>query len=86
MSKEWKTGVADEDWKVAICTRDIEMVARTIATIEYVMGGMIDTFTGAEIRQALMVYAESAKKSIVIALDRDDAATLEMRLRQIKGA
>lgn len=74
MTKEWKSGPADEPWKVAICERDIEDAKKVIRFIHSVLVGghksldaMSDDLrrmTGVQIIKGLNDYIDSRLKSI----------------------
>ena len=62
--KVWKSGDADEEWKRYICKRDISRASRTLSHAEYVLGADLSLFTGAQIKEALKDYINSAKRSL----------------------
>lgn len=63
-AKEWKSGVADEDWKVSICERDIRDAKRAVSLFEDVLGAPLEQFSGRQIRSAMDAYIASAQASI----------------------
>lgn len=75
MAKTWTAGKADEDWKVAICDRDIERVEGLASKLDDILNyepskgftAKVDSlrqYSGDQIADAIKAYWASSIKSL----------------------
>lgn len=72
--KTWKAGLADEDWKVAVCQRDEAEAKKMLSQLHYILVGGnktetemlldISQLTGIQIADGIRNYIVSAQKSV----------------------
>lgn len=72
--KRWKTGLADEDWKVAVCQRNEAEAKKMLSLLHYILVGGnktetemlldISQLTGIQIADGIRNYIVSAQKSV----------------------
>jgi flagellin-specific chaperone FliS len=73
--KKWKLGVADEAWKIHICSRDVARAEDLVSGLSYILasdlGGEFDQklsviakFSGEQIAKALRDYREDGLAGI----------------------
>lgn len=72
--KVWRPGVADEEWKVAICKRDAERAQDTLNYLVYVLTdagndyangiAQIENMSGKQIVSGMRAYIATSHRSI----------------------
>lgn len=92
--KVWKSGIADEPWKVAICERDIEIARELLSTLCYILTDCgkdleqgeraLCEMSGADIVHGVKAYAAKSARSINAQMPPPEANGLKSQfLRRI---
>lgn len=86
--KKWNPGVADEVWKIHICSRDVTSAEETIATLHYIVSPNykfstfeesiedLKKFSTKQILDAVRKYRDASLLSINKGLNKETEGTI----------